>query len=87
MDAAVIEAVSTAFQNLGFPIVACGAMFWYLNKEKEAHKEELSDLRKSLDNNTKVLNKILIFLEVVKNGSTGLLSEAAEIEMEDGNND
>lgn len=42
--------------SLGFPIVSCGALFWYLVKEKDAHKEEMEELRKSIEANTTAIN-------------------------------
>ena len=45
--------------SVGFPIVACIVMGWYVNKQTEAHKEETDKLRESLDNNTLVLTRIL----------------------------
>lgn len=44
--------------SLGFPIVACAALFWMLNKINEAHKEEMSEMRKSIDNNTQALIRL-----------------------------
>lgn len=44
----VLQAIST----VGFPIVACGAMFWKVNKQDEQHKEEMKSLTAVLENNT-----------------------------------
>lgn len=44
--------------SLGFPIVCCGALFWYLVKEKDAHKEEMEELRKSVEANTMAINSL-----------------------------
>lgn len=38
--------------SLGFPIVACGAMFWYMVKE-------MKELREVVSNNTLALTRIL----------------------------
>lgn len=59
---ALIQIIS----NLGFPIAMCGALFWYINKQTELHKEEMHELRKeemhelkqSIDNNTLVITKL-----------------------------
>lgn len=45
-------------QSLGFPIVMCGALFWKINKQDEAHKDEVMSLKESFDNNTNVLTKL-----------------------------
>ena len=47
----VIQAIST----VGFPIVMCGIMFWFLNKEQENHKNEMLSLKEVLAENNKVL--------------------------------
>lgn len=47
-----VTMVTQLVGSLGFPIVCCGALFWYLVKEKDAHKEEMEELRKSVEANT-----------------------------------
>ena len=55
MDAnALVQLIS----NLGFPIAMCGALFWYINKQTEQHKEEMHELKQSIDNNTLVITKL-----------------------------
>lgn len=44
--------------SLGFPIVCCGALFWYMVKEKDAHKDEMEELRKSVEANTTAINSL-----------------------------
>lgn len=55
MDVQVIGQLVT---SLGFPIVACGALFWFINKQDERHKEEMDGVRKSLEDNTNVLSAL-----------------------------
>lgn len=40
----IIQLIST----VGFPIVAYAAMFWYMVKQNEAHREEMSTNTKAL---------------------------------------
>jgi hypothetical protein len=63
-----INAVTTAISTLGFPIVMCGAMFWYMIKEKDAHKEEMDSVTEALNNNTLILQKLCDRLDGDKNG-------------------
>lgn len=49
--------------NLGFPIACCVALFWYMTKAEERHKQEVDKLSKALDNNTSVLNQLA---EIIK---------------------
>lgn len=41
--------------NYAFPIVACIALFWKMDKDQERHQEEMATLRDSLDANTKAI--------------------------------
>lgn len=42
MDAnTIIQIIS----SLGFPIVMCGALFWYMVKQRQAHQEETEHLK------------------------------------------
>lgn len=49
--------------SLGFPIVMCGALFWYMIQQREEHKEEINKMSDALNNNTLVLQKLLDELE------------------------
>lgn len=51
---AVIQLIST----LGFPAVCCIALFWYMVKQRDVHKEEINELKKSIDNNTVILTRL-----------------------------
>lgn len=51
---AVIQLIST----LGFPVVCCIALFWYMVKQRDLHKEEINELKKSIDNNTLILTRL-----------------------------
>lgn len=44
--------------SLGFPIVACGALFWHMVKSGEQHKEEMNKMSEALNNNTSALLKL-----------------------------
>lgn len=55
--------ILTAITTVGFPIVACGALAWYIKYLTDVHKKESDDMRKSLDANTQVMNKLLLKLE------------------------
>lgn len=63
--ASILQIVST----VGFPIVACGGMAWYVKymtdkereertKMNEQHKQEMSDVTAALNNNTLALQKL-----------------------------
>lgn len=62
-----VTMVTQLIGSLGFPIVCCGALFWYLVKEKDAHKEEMAELRKSVEANTMAINSLCQHLGGGKN--------------------
>ena len=47
----LIQAIST----VGFPIVMCAIMFWFLNKEQENHKAVMLSLKEVISENNAVL--------------------------------
>lgn len=55
MDMSVITSL---ISNFGFPIFAFILIFYYMVKEKEAHKEEMAKVTEALNNNTIALNKL-----------------------------
>ena len=50
--------LTTLIGTVGFPIVAYGAMFWYMVKQNQSHKEEMDKLSQALNNNTIALQKL-----------------------------
>lgn len=44
--------------SLGFPIVACGALFWRMVKSDDQHKEEMNKMSEALNNNTNAIVKL-----------------------------
>lgn len=45
-------------QSVGFPIVACYALWKSNEKAAETHKAETDELRKAIENNTLVMTKL-----------------------------
>lgn len=54
-----MQSVMTAISTLGFPIVACAAMFWLNWKSEERHDAEIKELQTAINNNTIALTKLL----------------------------
>lgn len=65
-----LQALTTILGNGFFPILITGVLLWYIYKKdaqtREAmkemnanHKEEIAELRKSIDNNTIVVQKLV----------------------------
>lgn len=45
--------------NLGFPIVCCIAMFWFIKTTLTKQTEMMGDLRNSMEKNTDTLNALI----------------------------
>lgn len=58
----ILQAIST----VGFPICACGALFWMVNKQDSQHKEEISALRSVLEANTQALTELRDMIKYMK---------------------
>lgn len=56
MDAQVI---TTIINNVGFPIATFFVCAWYINKQSDAHKEEISNITDAINNNTIALTKLV----------------------------
>lgn len=53
-----IQVFTQLLSSVGFPIACVVAMFYYWNKEREAHKEEMEKMTEALNNNTLALTKL-----------------------------
>lgn len=69
----------TIVNGVGFPIVVCVFLVWYIYKENKRRKEEKVEyenkqndlylkLSQSVDNNTAALNKLIMQMEDKNNG-------------------
>lgn len=69
-----IQAILTAISSIGFPIVACIGMAWYVKYQTDRNSEELKAIRKehndeiakvteALNNNTLAIQKLSDRLE------------------------
>lgn len=55
--------VSQLISSVGFPIAACVALFWQMNRESAQHKEEMDALKESLNQNTLAITKLVLFMQ------------------------
>lgn len=58
-----MQEVTNLISSVGFPIAACIALFYQLNKTTQSHREEISELRQVVENNTLTLQKMIDKLE------------------------
>ena len=59
------EMIINAISTLGFPIVVCAALFWYVNKQNENHKDEIAALRTTIQDNTNILHELKELIKVL----------------------
>lgn len=62
MDYSMIEQI---ISSLGFPIVMCIALFWYINKQEERRREELDGMRETISENTQILSSLKDLIQIV----------------------
>lgn len=58
-----LNVIVNAIATVGFPIVMCGIMFWFLQKEQESHKSEMLELKGVIAQNNEVLIGLKQLLE------------------------
>lgn len=51
--------IITAICTVGFPIVAYGALYWYIIKKDAEHKEETEKMTEAINNNTIALTRLI----------------------------
>ena len=55
-----MESLNALAQLLGngfFPIIVCAVLFWYVYKKDQQHKQEMDEMRKTIENNTIILQQ------------------------------
>lgn len=69
-----VNAIITMITTVGFPIVACGGMAWYvkyttdrnredMKEERLQHNEEMTKVTEALNNNTLAIQKLTDYIE------------------------
>ena len=58
----------SAISTVGFPIVFCVLIFWFLREETKNHKEEVMDLKTVIAENNQILASLKQLIEDKLNG-------------------
>ena len=53
-----VSSITQIISTVGFPIVMCLVMMWYIKDTSDKHKEETSKFTEALNNNTLVLQRL-----------------------------
>lgn len=59
-----MNAITSAVSSVGFPIVMCLILAWYVKYMSEKHKEETEKFTDALNSNTLVLQKLCDAMDV-----------------------
>ena len=60
-----IDTITQLISTLGFPIVCAAALFWYINKQEERHKDEMENMRTALNDNTTILSELKELIKTI----------------------
>ena len=55
----VVTTITNIVSNVGFPIACVAVMFYQMEQERKSHKEESDKWIEAINNNTKVMEKVL----------------------------
>ena len=55
----VVTVITSIVSNVGFPIACVAVMFYQMEQERKSHKEESDKWVEAINNNTKVMEKVL----------------------------
>lgn len=61
----IIQLITEVVKQVGFPIVMAGALFWYINKLTESHRDEVKAMMGSINSNTNVLSELKELIKVL----------------------
>ncbi len=57
--------VTSLISNVGFPIAVCVALFYFMMKQEDKHKEETDKLSATVEANTKVLTELCTLIKTL----------------------
>ena len=60
-----VNAIGQFIGSYGFPIVASGALFWYIVQEQRETRKVLEEMKTVIQNNTEILK---VMLDIAKGG-------------------
>lgn len=58
-----INDISQLVNNLGFPIVVAGILFWLMYKNSVMYNDTIQKMRETIDKNTQIMQEVLDHLK------------------------
>lgn len=65
MEMQTVQTLQTLVGSVGFPIVACAALFWSNHQMGKRHRDEIKELTDVMERNTEAL---IAITEVIRKG-------------------
>lgn len=59
------DIIMQAITTVGFPIVVCAALFWYIYKKDEQHQKEVEALRQTITENTNIIHEVKELIKLI----------------------
>lgn len=53
-----VNDIITLISSVGFPIVCCAVLFWFMYKVNNQHSEDMQRITETINENTRVLIKL-----------------------------
>lgn len=60
-----VNEISQLVNNLGFPIVVTGVLFWLMYKNSLMYNDTIQKMRDTIDKNTQIMQEVLSHLKEV----------------------
>ena len=60
-----VNDIISLVSNVGFPVVVCIALFFYMEKQNEHHQNETDKLNETVQSNTKVLTELCTLIKTI----------------------
>lgn len=59
------DIIMQAITTVGFPIVVCAVLFWYIYKKDEQHQKEVEALRQTITENTNIIHEVKELIKLI----------------------
>lgn len=56
--------ITTLISQIGFPIVMCLILFWFINKQEERYATQLQNMQDTIDANTAAIRCLISKIDV-----------------------
>jgi hypothetical protein len=60
-----VNEIISLISNVGFPVVVCIALFFYMERQNERHQQETDKLNETVQSNTKVLTELCTLIKTL----------------------